>query len=154
VLILPKKKQSIVKYGKREAEVNVVLVTLQRNILGVHVYLPSFSNLALDRDEWSTSHHSHFIPGNNPSIRKLGGPQGWSSHSEENKNLLLLSIQYSGHATGWMVIWELIRERTPFLSSVTKNKSLNTKNMFILLKKVTLHEKFLFPLQISHKKIC
>ena len=48
MLILPKKKQSIVKYGKREAEVNVVLVTLQRNILGVHVYLPSFSNLALD----------------------------------------------------------------------------------------------------------
>jgi len=60
---------------------------------------------------------------------------------------------------GWMVIWEMKGERKPFLSNVTKNKSLNTKKHvhFTLKSNVSfdeLHEKFLFPLQISHKKIC
>lgn len=131
-----------------------MLVALWRNILGVDVYLRSFSNLALDRVEWSTSHPDCFIPGKNRGIRRLGGPQSWSSRSGENKNLLVLSIQYSGHAMGWMVIWEMIRERKSFLSPTTKNN-----NMFILLKKSNvsldeLLEKLLFPLQISCKKIC
>jgi hypothetical protein len=45
-----------------------------------------------------------------PFIRRLGGPQSRHNHSGENKNLLLLSNQYSGHAIGRMVIWELIRK--------------------------------------------
>jgi len=48
---------------------------------------------ALDGGEWSTSRHSHFIPGKEhqyPLNRRLGGPWGPSEHFGEDKNPLHL----------------------------------------------------------------
>jgi hypothetical protein len=77
------------------------------------------------------------LPGKN--LIPIQEEAGWAPEPvwtfRRKENLLPLSSQYSDHATGWMVMGT--HKKEAFLSSLTKNKSLNTeKNTFNLLKQV------------------
>jgi len=53
--------------------------------------VPLILTLALDGGEWFTSRSGHFIPRKEPWYplnKRLGGPQSWSGHFEEDKDLL------------------------------------------------------------------
>jgi hypothetical protein len=60
---------------------------------GAEVQLHSSLTSVLDGGKWSTSHPGWFTPRKEPQYplnMKLGGPQSWSGHYREEKNLLLL----------------------------------------------------------------
>ena len=60
---------------------------------GIEEKLRSFLSCVLDRSEWLNSYPGHFIPRMKPMYllnRRLGGPQSWSRHFVDEKNLLLL----------------------------------------------------------------
>jgi len=57
--------------------------------------VPLNLTLALDGGEWFTSLSGCFIPGKEPWFplnRRLGGPQSWSGHFEEDKDLLKIGV--------------------------------------------------------------
>lgn len=73
------------------SEVEVKLPCLQ--LEGVWLQLHSFLNFALDEGEWLTAGPDCFTPRIKPwySLNsRLGVPQDWAGHFEENRNLLPL----------------------------------------------------------------
>jgi hypothetical protein len=59
----------------------------------VEVQLHSLITSALDKDEWSVSHHGRFNPVKRPWYplkRRLDKPQSWSGHFTEEIHILLL----------------------------------------------------------------
>jgi hypothetical protein len=77
-------------------KVKLSLYAPWRHIEGVEVQLHSFVTSALDRDEWSVSHHGRFTPVKRPWYpvkRRLGKPQSWSGHFTGDKYFASAWIQ-------------------------------------------------------------
>jgi len=57
--------------------------------------VPLNLTLVIDGGEWFTSRSGCFIPRKEPRFplnRRLGGPQSWSGHFEEDKDLLKIGV--------------------------------------------------------------